>query len=171
MVARGGRGLKLSCIRPNFGWFFSCTLPIWPWDVVNVFYPLRISSKEDHHIFFWFFSSLLAHSVSNWECTSEERNMVCPYSFCKQKEALDDCCDMQRRGGRSSGDVQVLRLDDDGQGSRTEYMKVITNDSHILGYDTKSIIYSQYKVSEDSKVFSLAWQWGRLQKCQATFSI
>ena len=71
---------------------------------------------------------------------------------------MDDFCDMQRRGGRSSGDVQVLRLDDDGQGSRTEYMKVITNDSHILGYDTKSIIYSQYKVSEDSKVFSLAWQ-------------
>ena len=46
--------------------------------------------------------------------------------FCKRKEALDDCCDMQRRGGRSSGDVQVLRLDDDGQGSRTEYMKVMT---------------------------------------------
>lgn len=50
--------------------------------------------------------------------------MVCPYFLCKRKETLDDCCDMQRRGGRSSGDVQVLRLDDDGQGSRTEYMKV-----------------------------------------------
>ena len=42
----------------------------------------------------------------------------------KINEALNDCCDVQRRGGRSSGDVQVLRLDDDGQGSRTEYMKV-----------------------------------------------
>ena len=44
---------------------------------------------------------------------------------------------MQRRGGRSSGDVQVLRLDDDGQGSRTEYMKVKTVDccskNNILG--------------------------------------
>ena len=49
---------------------------------------------------------------------------------------------MQRRGARSSGDVQVLRLDDDGQGSRTEYMKVrqllaqaIVIDS-IFGFDT-----------------------------------
>ena len=65
--------------------------------------------------------------------------MVCPYSFCKQKEALDDCCDMQRRGGRSSGDVQVLRLDDDGQGSRTEYMKVMAVISWA-SYDTKLII-------------------------------
>ena len=57
--------------------------------------------------------------------------------FCKGKEALDDCCDVQRRGGRSSGDVQVLRLDDDGQGSRTEYMKVMDSDSYLWVYDTK----------------------------------
>ena len=51
--------------------------------------------------------------------------VVCP-SFAKEnKLSMIDCCDMQRRGGRSSGDVQVLRLDDDGQGSRTEYMKVM----------------------------------------------
>ena len=60
----------------------------------------------------------------------------------KRNEALNDCCDVQRRGGRSSGDVQVLRLDDDGQGSRTEYMKVrqllaqaIVIDS-FFGFDT-----------------------------------
>ena len=51
--------------------------------------------------------------------------VVCRPFFLERKKALDDCCDVQRRGGRSSGDVQVLRLDDDGQGSRTEYMKVM----------------------------------------------
>ena len=44
------------------------------------------------------------------------------------QSTLNNHCNVQRRGGRSSGDVQVLRLDDDGQGSRTEYMKVKTVD-------------------------------------------
>ena len=34
---------------------------------------------------------------------------------------------VQRRGARSSADVQLLKLDEDGQGSRTEYMKVNRN--------------------------------------------
>ena len=62
----------------------------------------------------------------------------------KRNEALNDCCDVQRRGGRSSGDVQVLRLDDDGQGSRTEYMKVRQLLAQAIVIDSLSLIQHDF---------------------------
>ena len=97
----------------------------------------------------------------------------------KRNEALNDCCDVQRRGGRSSGDVQVLRLDDDGQGSRTEYMKVrqllaqaividsflslIQHDCSTVGRTLKGFQRSFAQLSNRILEF--------LQTCCTTFSI